>query len=53
MQHYEFPRIEHIDEVRAVLAGAKEFIFAEREWGTVVNYVVAGTDTFPEVKEDE
>lgn len=53
MQHYEFPRIEHIDEVRAVLADAKEFIFAEREWGTVVNYVVAGTDTFPEVKEDE
>ena len=49
MQHYEFPRIEHIDQVRAVLADAKEFIFAEREWGTVVNYVVAGTDTFPDV----
>jgi RNA ligase len=50
MKHYEFPVIEHIDQVRAVLADAKEFVFAERDWGTVVNYVMAGTDTFPDIE---
>ncbi len=52
MKHYQFPRIEHIDQVRGILADAKEFVFAEREWGTVVNYVVAGTETFPDVTDE-
>jgi RNA ligase len=46
---YEFPKLQHLDEVRAVVKDAKEFIIAEREWGFVVNYLVSGPDTFPGV----
>lgn len=48
--NYSFPKIEHLDDVRPAIAGRDEFIIAEREWGYVVNYVVAMADTFPEVK---
>jgi len=47
---YEFPVIEHLDDVRPAIAGSDEFIIAERDWGYVVNYMVSMTDTFPEVK---
>lgn len=47
---YEFPLIQHLDDVRPAIAGRDEFIIAEREWGYVVNYMVAMADTFPEVK---
>ena len=46
---YEFPRIEHLDDVRPAIDGRDEFIIAERDWGYVVNYMVAMNDTFPEV----
>ena len=46
---YDFPRIEHLDDVRPAIAGRDEFIIAERDWGYVVNYMVAMSDTFPEV----
>jgi RNA ligase len=48
--NYQFPAINHLDDVRPAIAGRDEFIVAEREWGYVVNYMVAMTDTFPEVK---
>ena len=50
---YEFPRIEHLDDVRAAIAGRDEFIVAERDWGYVVNYMVSMTDTFPPVLDEE
>lgn len=49
---YEFPAITHIDEVLEVIRGRKEFIVAERDDYTVVNYVVAMEDTFPVVESE-
>jgi RNA ligase len=45
--HYPFPHIEHIDELRAALAGRTEFCFAEKDGYTVANYFVNLADTFP------
>ncbi len=45
--HYEFPTINHIDDVLPHIAGSKEFIVAEREGYKVVNYIVTTPDTFP------
>ena len=47
---YEFPYIQHLDEVREAIADSPEFVVAEREWGYVVNYLVISQDTFPPVK---
>lgn len=44
--HYQFPAIRHIDDVLPHIEGRSEFIVAERDFGTVVNYVVAMADTF-------
>lgn len=49
---YQFPRIEHLDDVLPAIEGRDEFIIAERDWGFVVNYMVALTDTFPPVQAD-
>jgi len=46
---YQFPRITHIDQVRAVIKDSPEFIVAERENYNVINYMVSMADTFPEV----
>ena len=46
---YQFPSIQHLDDVRPAIEGRNEFIIAEREWGYVVNYMVAMADTFPPV----
>ena len=47
---YQFPIIQHLDDVRPAIEGRDEFIIAERDWGYVVNYMVVMADTFPEVK---
>ena len=47
---YSFPKIEHLSDVLPAIEGRPEFIVAEREHYTVVNYMVAMADTFPEVK---
>lgn len=47
---YRFPSINHINDIRAAIEGSPEFIIAERDGYTVVNYMVAMPDTFPEVK---
>lgn len=44
--NYAFPVIRHLDDVLPHIAGRDEFIVAEREGYTVVNYVVAMADTF-------
>lgn len=43
---YPFPKIKTIRDVMPAIEGRGEFIVAEREWYTVVNYVVAMADTF-------
>lgn len=43
---YKFPIIRHIDDVLPHIEGRDEFIVAERDFGTVINYVVAMQDTF-------
>ena len=45
--NYQFPVIRHLDDVRPAIEGRDEFIIAERDWGYVVNYMVAMADTFP------
>jgi len=44
--HYTFPEIRTLSDVLPHIEGRSEFIIAEREFGTVVNYVVAMADTF-------
>jgi len=44
--HYTFPTIRHIDDVLPHVEGREEFVVAERDFGTVINYVVAMADTF-------
>lgn len=46
---YKFPHLNHIDEVKSAIDGVEGFIVAERDWGTVINYVQMGNQTFPEV----
>lgn len=43
---YMFPEIRTISDVLPHIEGRPEFIVAEREFGTVINYVVAMADTF-------
>lgn len=44
--HYQFPIIRHINDVLPHIEGRDEFVVAEREGYTVINYVVAMADTF-------
>ena len=44
--NYEFPIIRRIDDVLPHIEGRDEFVVAERDFGTVINYVVAKQDTF-------
>jgi RNA ligase len=44
--NYKFPVIRHISDVLPHIEGRDEFIVAERDFGFVVNYVVAMADTF-------
>ena len=50
--NYMFPSILHIDDIRPAIAGRTDFIIAERDWGYVVNYLVAMPDSFPPVLDD-
>jgi RNA ligase len=44
--HYTFPEIRTIADVLPHIEGRDEFVVAEREGYTVINYVVAVADTF-------
>jgi RNA ligase len=44
--NYKFPIIRTIDDVLPHIEGREEFIVAEREGYTVINYMVAMADTF-------
>lgn len=47
--NYEFPIIKCLDDILPAIEGREEFVVAEREWGTVVNYVVMMVDSFPPI----
>lgn len=47
--HYKFPEIRTINDVLPHIAGRDEFVVAEREGYTVINYAVSMEDTFPPV----
>jgi RNA ligase len=44
--NYTFPVINTIDDVLPAIAGRDEFVVAQRDFGTVINYLVAMPDTF-------
>lgn len=44
--NYKFPIINTIDDVLPHIKGREEFVVAERDYGIVLNYVVAMPDTF-------
>jgi RNA ligase len=44
--NYTFPTIRHIDDVLPHVQGRDEFVVAEKDGYTVINYVVAMADTF-------
>lgn len=47
---YQFPLIERIEDVLPAIAGRDEFVVAEKEGYTVINYNVMMADTFPPIK---
>lgn len=51
--HYTFPEIRTIDDVLPYIEGRPEFVVAERDFGTVINYAVAMEDTFNMVDADD
>lgn len=53
MFHYNFPKIETIDDVKWAIADCAEIIIAEREGFDVVNYIVSTDTTFPIVSGTE
>jgi RNA ligase len=51
--HYTFPEIRTIEDVLPHIEGRDEFIVAEREGYTVINYVVAMANTFDMTGSDD
>lgn len=49
---YPFPIITNISQVLEAVEGRKEFVVAERDGYTVVNYLINLADTFPEIALD-
>ena len=47
--NYEFPTINNISDVLPAIEGRDEFVVAEKEGYTVINYNVMMADTFPPV----
>ena len=47
--NYEFPYITNISDVLPAIEGRDEFVVAEKEGYTVINYNVMMSDTFPDV----
>jgi len=49
--NYEFPEINHINDVIPHIEDLPEFRVMEKDWYTVINYMVALDDTFSLVRE--
>jgi len=50
---YTFPYLERIEPVLKAVEGRPEFVVAEREFGTVIDYNYITPDTFPPISEDD
>ena len=48
--NYEFPTINNISDVLPAVMGRDEFVVAEKEGYTVINYNVMMADTFPDIE---
>ena len=48
--NYEFPNIYNIDDVLWAIEGRDEFVVAEKDGYTVINYNVMMADTFPAIE---
>jgi len=48
--NYDFPLIQHINDVLPAIKDSPEFIVAQKDGYQVINYVVAPSDTFPDGK---
>ena len=53
MINYNFPQINHIDDILPHIAGRDEFKVMRKDWYTVINYVVAFGETFDWDEQDE
>ena len=51
--NYDFPIIRNISDVLPAIHGRDEFVVAEKEGYTVINYNVMMADTFPDVYREE
>ena len=51
--NYEFPAINNISDVLPAITGRDEFVVAEKEGYTVINYNVMMADTFPDIEIEE
>lgn len=51
--NYEFPIINNISDVLPAIAGRDEFVVAEKDGYTVINYNVMMADTFPDIEVEE
>ena len=51
--NYEFPLIRNISDVLPAITGRDEFVVAEKEGYTVINYNVMMADTFPDIDIEE
>jgi RNA ligase len=52
MDHYQFPHITHISQCLQAIEGCENFIVAERDDHTIINYMMMDTATFPRVHEE-
>lgn len=52
IMNYKFPYITNISDVLPAIEGRDEFVVAEKEGYTVINYNVMMADTFPNVLEE-
>lgn len=51
LMNYQFPNINHIDDVIPHIEDWQEFKVMEKDWYTVINYMVAFDETFSLVRE--
>ena len=49
--NYDFPEINHIDDVIPHIEDWQEFKVMQKDWYTVINYMVAFEETFSLVRE--
>ena len=51
MVNYNFPCIEHIDQVEHLIKHRSDFVLTERDGYSIVQYIYITSDTFPPIEE--